>query len=145
MARGRLPRRDDCTAQELHGASQNGDVLGNTHGRGSGRGSGEIKFFVDSTDIELTLVIPSKEEEPVIPIQEKLPQQKTITGKETLKFEEYFFEYESNLETGKISLSSPIAKGLIGKAVGDSAEITTPSGKKYYEILEIKVIDTAIL
>ena len=35
-------------------------------------------------------------------------------------------EYESNLETGKISLSSPIAKGLIGKAVGDSAEITTP-------------------
>ena len=54
-------------------------------------------------------------------------------------------EYESNLETGKISLSSPIAKGLIGKAVGDSAEITTPSGKKYYEILEIKVIDTAIL
>ena len=54
-------------------------------------------------------------------------------------------EYESNLENGKISLSSPIAKGLIGKVVGDSAEITTPSGKKYYEILEIKVIDTAIL
>ena len=54
-------------------------------------------------------------------------------------------QYESNLETGKISLSSPIAKGLIGKIVGDSAEITTPSGKKYYEILEIKVIDTAIL
>ena len=54
-------------------------------------------------------------------------------------------EYESNLETGKISLSSPIAKGLIGKVVGDSAEITTPSGKKYYEILEIKVLDTAIL
>ena len=54
-------------------------------------------------------------------------------------------QYESNLETGKISLSSPIAKGLIGKLVGDSVEITTPSGKKYYEILEIKVIDTAIL
>ena len=34
-------------------------------------------------------------------------------------------QYESNLETGKISLSSPIAKGLIGKVVGDSAEITT--------------------
>ena len=33
-------------------------------------GYGEIKFFVDSTDIELTLVIPTKEEEPVIPIQE---------------------------------------------------------------------------
>ena len=54
-------------------------------------------------------------------------------------------QYESNLDAGKISLSSPIAKGLIGKAVGDSAEITTPSGKKYYEILEIKVIDKSVL
>ncbi len=54
-------------------------------------------------------------------------------------------QYESNLETGKISLSSPIAKGLIGKVVGDSTEITTPSGKKYYAILEIKVIDSTIL
>ena len=44
-------------------------------------------------------------------------------------------QYESNLETGKISLSSPIAKGLIGKVVVDNAEITTPSGKKYYQIL----------
>ena len=69
-------------------------------------GYGEIKFFVDSTDIELSLVIPTKEEEPVIPIQEKLPQQRTIAEKETLKFEEYFFEYESNLKALKGEIDS---------------------------------------
>ena len=50
-------------------------------------GYGEIKFFVDSTDVDLTLVIPNKEEKIIIPsIQEKLPQQRTIPEKETLKF-----------------------------------------------------------
>ena len=76
-------------------------------------GSGEIKFFVDSTDIELTLIIPTKEEEPVIPIQEKLPQQRTLAEKETLKFEKYFFEYESNLEAlkGEIDSLKSVVKG----------------------------------
>ena len=76
-------------------------------------GSGEIKFFVDSTDIELTLVIPTKEKEPVIPIQEKLPQQRTLAEKETLKFEKYFFEYESNLEAlkGEIDSLKSVVKG----------------------------------
>ena len=76
-------------------------------------GYGEIKFFVDSTDIELTLVIPTKEEEPVIPIQEKLPQQRTIAEKETLKFEKYFFEYESNLKAlkGEIDSLKSVVKG----------------------------------
>ena len=76
-------------------------------------GYGEIKFFVDSTDVELTLIIPTKKAEPVIPIQEKLPQQKTIPEKETLKFEEYFFEYESNLEAlkGEIDSLKSVVKG----------------------------------
>ena len=70
-------------------------------------GYGEVKFFIDSTDIDLTLVIPTKEEKLTVPlIQEKLPQQRTITEKETLKFEEYFFEYESNLEALKEEIDS---------------------------------------
>jgi len=54
-------------------------------------------------------------------------------------------QYEANLEMGKISTSSPIVKGIIGKSEGDSAEVTTPGGKKFYEILEISSIDTSIL
>ena len=54
-------------------------------------------------------------------------------------------QYEANLEMGKISTSSPIVKGIIGKSEGDSAEVTTPGGKKFYEILKISSIDTSIL
>ena len=45
---------------------------------------------------------------------------------------------ESDLKSGKISVSTPIAKGLLGKAVGDTADIVLPNGNKLsFEILEI--------
>jgi len=44
---------------------------------------------------------------------------------------------ESDLKTGKISVDSPIGKGLLGKQVGDIAEIIVPSGNVKFEILEI--------
>lgn len=47
-------------------------------------------------------------------------------------------EYESNADNGLISITSPIAKALIGKSVGDSVAVTTPRGKVDYEILEVK-------
>jgi transcription elongation factor GreA len=47
-------------------------------------------------------------------------------------------EDEANLREGKISISSPIARALIGKSKGDSAEVTTPKGPRSYEILKIE-------
>ena len=44
---------------------------------------------------------------------------------------------EANLETGKIALSSPIAKSLIGKEEGDEVKVQAPGGVKEYEIVEI--------
>lgn len=46
-------------------------------------------------------------------------------------------ESEADLKTGKISVNTPIAQGLLGKAVGDVVEITVPSGKIVFEVLEI--------
>ena len=46
-------------------------------------------------------------------------------------------EYESNADKGKISISSPIARGLIGKSMGDTVEIRTPKGSTSYEIVEV--------
>ena len=46
-------------------------------------------------------------------------------------------ESEADLKSGKISVSSPIAKGLLGKRVGETTEITVPAGKIEFEILEI--------
>ncbi len=47
-------------------------------------------------------------------------------------------EKEANLKEGKISISSPIAQGLLGKSVGDRANIRVPAGELEFEILEIK-------
>lgn len=46
-------------------------------------------------------------------------------------------EKEANLKESKISVESPIGKGLLGKKVGDIAEITVPNGKVSFEIVEV--------
>ena len=46
-------------------------------------------------------------------------------------------EFESNISKGLISISSPIARALIGKKIGDSVEVSTPGGGKSYEIMKI--------
>ena len=46
-------------------------------------------------------------------------------------------EYESNADEGRISVGSPIARGLIGKSLGDTVEIRTPKGATSYEIIEV--------
>jgi transcription elongation factor GreA len=47
-------------------------------------------------------------------------------------------EHEANVREGKISINSPIARALIGKSKGESAEVTTPRGARSYEILKIE-------
>ena len=46
-------------------------------------------------------------------------------------------ENEADLKFKKISIDSPIAKGLLGRVVGDIAEVNTPAGVAEFEILEI--------
>ena len=47
-------------------------------------------------------------------------------------------EDEASLREGKISINSPIARALIGKAKGESAEVTTPRGARSYSILKVE-------
>ncbi len=49
-------------------------------------------------------------------------------------------DYEADISKGLISISSPIARGLIGKAQGESIEVITPKGIKYYEIVKVDYI-----
>ena len=46
-------------------------------------------------------------------------------------------EYEADPGNGRISVTSPIARALIGKSAGDSAEVNTPRGHKDYEIIKV--------
>jgi transcription elongation factor GreA len=46
-------------------------------------------------------------------------------------------ENEADLKAGKISVTSPIGKGLLGKKIGETAQIEVPSGKMEFEVLDI--------
>ena len=49
-------------------------------------------------------------------------------------------EPEANIDKGLLNLNSPIARALIGKEEGDSVEVRTPGGTKYYEIVSVKFL-----
>ena len=44
------------------------------------------------------------------------------------------------MKSGKVSITSPIARALIGKKVGDTVEVNTPGGGKSYEVLKVVFI-----
>ena len=48
-------------------------------------------------------------------------------------------ETEANLREGKISISTPIAKGLLGHKVGETVEVQAPAGLMKFEILKIEI------
>jgi len=48
-------------------------------------------------------------------------------------------ENEADLKAGKISIDSPIGKGLVGKSVGDKVDVTVPAGVIPFEIIEISI------
>lgn len=64
----------------------------------------------------------------------------TLVDEDTEKEAKYQIvgEDESDVKSGKISLTSPLARALINKAVGDSIEVNTPGGGKAYEVLNVE-------
>jgi len=80
---------------------------------------------------------------------EKIPADRAAYGSKVVLFEyetEKEIEYrlvsaeESDINKGLISITSPIGRSLVGKMVGDSIEIVTPSGKKDYEMRSLQTI-----
>ena len=49
-------------------------------------------------------------------------------------------EWESDVKEGRLAVTSPLARALIGKSVGDSVEVSTPKGEKVYEILRVRYV-----
>lgn len=46
-------------------------------------------------------------------------------------------EYEADIDNGKVSLTAPVSRALIGKSEGDSVEVRTPKGQRSYEVLKV--------
>jgi transcription elongation factor GreA len=49
-------------------------------------------------------------------------------------------EFEADLKSGKISVSSPLARAMIGKGKGDTIEVTAPGGARSYEITKVEFV-----
>lgn len=64
----------------------------------------------------------------------------TIADEETDEESTYQIvgELEADIAAGRLSITSPLARALIGKTVGDSVEVTTPRGSKDYEVVKVK-------
>ena len=71
----------------------------------------------------------------------KIMNKVTIRNLQTKKSMTYTLvsESEADLKSGKIAVNTPIAQGLMGKKVGDVAEIKVPSGTMTFEIVEISI------
>lgn len=72
-----------------------------------------------------------------VQILTKVRVQNLKTGQE--KVYQLVTEGEANILEGKIATTTPIAKGLMGKKVGDTAEVIVPAGKIEFKILEISL------
>ena len=66
-------------------------------------------------------------------------QLEDLIGGEHVKYQ-IVGDDEADIKSGMISVSSPIARALIGKAEGDLIEVLAPGGKREYEVLEIKYV-----
>lgn len=80
---------------------------------------------------------------------EKIPHDRIAYGSQVVLYDyqsEREIQYklvspeESDIARGLLSITSPIGKSLIGKQVGDDAEIVTPAGKKEYEVRSLVTI-----
>ena len=72
-----------------------------------------------------------------VQILTKVRVQNLKTGQE--KVYQLVTEGETNILEGKIATTTPIAKGLMGKKVGDTAEVVVPAGTLQFKILEISI------
>ena len=103
----------------------------------------ERQSFIEGRIAELEAVIPSVE---VIDVgklsgdQVKFGARVTIVDEESEEQKTYRIvgAHEADMKTGSISLSSPLAKALIGKKVGDSVEVPAPGGARAYEITDVR-------
>lgn len=103
----------------------------------------ERQSFIEGRIAELEGIIPSVE---VIDTgkmsgdQVRFGAYVTVVDEETEDEKTYRIvgQYEADMKTGSISLSSPLAKALLGKKVGSSVEVPAPGGARVYEIAAVR-------
>ncbi len=99
----------------------------------------ERQSFIEGRIAELESIIPSSEvidSSKLSGNQVRFGARVTLIDEETEEEKTYRIvgQYEADMKTGSISLSSPLARALMGRKVGDSVEVPAPGGSRAYEI-----------
>ncbi len=102
----------------------------------------ERQSFIEGRIAELESVVPASEIIDVAKMtgdQVRFGARVTIIDEESEEEKTYRIvgQYEADMKTGSISISSPLAKALMGKKVGDSVEVPAPGGSRAYEIAAV--------
>jgi len=127
-------------AKAIQEAREKGDLAENAeyHAAKEAQGMLEMKIAqLEDTLSNARLVDMSKLNASKVMLLSKV-KLKNVQTKQVVNFM-LVSESEADLKAGKISISSPIGKGLLGKVIGDVAEIVIPAGVMKLEVLEIAV------
>ena len=134
-----LRQRQQVERQRIIQAISDARALGDLSENAEYHAARERQSFVEGRIAELETVIPLVEVVDVARLsgdQVKFGARVTIVDEESEEQKTYRIvgAHEADMKVGSISLSSPLAKALIGKKVGDSVEVPAPGGARAYEI-----------
>ena len=125
-------------ARQIQEAREKGDISENAEYDAAKNAQGMLEMQIAKLEEALAnarIIDTSKFDTSKVIVLSKV-KVKNLQNKQTILFM-LVSEKEADLKAGKISVSSPIGKGLLGKAVGEIAEIPVPSGIMRLEVLEI--------
>ncbi len=124
-------------AKAIAEAREKGDLSENAEYDAAKDAQGLLEMKINQLEKSLAtarIIDPSEVDNSKVTVLSKVTIKNLKTGKE-LKYQ-LVSAAEANLKEKKISVSSPIGEGLLGKSIGDTAQIQTPGG-----IVEFKIID----
>lgn len=125
-------------SRQIAEARDKGDLSENSEYDAAKEAQGMLELKINQLKMiisEAKIIDTSKLDNSTVQILSKVEMKNVKTGMKMVYT--IVSESEANLKEGKISVNTPIAQGLLGKKVGDVAEITIPQGKISLEIMSI--------
>lgn len=127
-------------SQQIAEARDKGDLSENAEYDAAKEAQGLLEMKISKLEdmvANARIIDESQIDTSSVQILNKVKIRNTKTNKEVVYT--LVSENEADIKSGKISVATPIAKGLLGKEVGDVVEIKVPSGLMSFEILEISI------
>jgi transcription elongation factor GreA len=124
--------------RDIERAREHGDIKENAEYHAAKEKQGMIMAYIRSFEDKISR---AQVVDPATLSSEKVMFGATVTLLDFNNDEEVVYqlvgEAEADLKAGRISITSPLARGLVGREVDDAVEVTTPGGRREYEVLAI--------